>query len=372
MNEHDYAILIGVQEYPHEKMSDLKGPVNDVLEFRKWLVDPLGGNMPSNIDRIRMINSPGGQGKGNVQYAKPNFEQIRDVLHEFVKKKEQIIDDSKVDDLKDFYKEVTTVNGVAYDQYYVGRRLYLYMSGHGISNSERVALMMANSNFGSLIGNNFPGTNFAKGFKDFAYFKEIVLIMDCCRDDQSGRSIFDSFPDAWRIPIELNAKIAKGVKFFYAYASHWGYQTKEKSYNGNLYLGCFTKVLLEGLRNAHNEAGEVTSSTLRDYVESQLPKEFSNEDVEEDISEIIFNKDILFSKSNIKNRTDYRVKISFSPKFYGRKIEITNQVGFKEEKEASQEGWYINLERGIYKVMDSESNDKIFIEIPTTLEYDLN
>ena len=59
MAANDFALLIGIAHYP--RISNLKGPLNDVAVISNWLADPAGGNVPTaNIHTI--VSAPGAPG----------------------------------------------------------------------------------------------------------------------------------------------------------------------------------------------------------------------------------------------------------------------------------------------------------------------
>jgi len=85
-------------------------------------------------------------------------------------------------------------------------RLYLYFSGHGFCNRDsnrdaEAALYTANASKDQFA--HIYGTFFARRAKAKALFKEVVLIMDCCRDSEITRMpippmLADTPDDRWR------------------------------------------------------------------------------------------------------------------------------------------------------------------------------
>ena len=71
----------------------------------------------------------------------------------------------------------------------LGRRLYIYMAGHGIAPGEnQTALLMANANYDKRrygTGYHVIGEYVAGWVADAHYFDEILLFMDCCREIQA-------------------------------------------------------------------------------------------------------------------------------------------------------------------------------------------
>src|SRR5713226_2019709 len=150
----DRAIVVGISRYP--ALGDLAGPENDAKAFDAWLRSASGGDVPGdNIDRILSSDFPPCQ---NAVSAKPTAEAVKEAI-----------------DKLHFIGE----SGGAY----VGRRLYLFMAGHGFAPSYTdAALLMANAAI-NRTGHHFPGRPYADWFRESAFFKEVVLLMDCCGEN---------------------------------------------------------------------------------------------------------------------------------------------------------------------------------------------
>lgn len=163
----DFAILVGISRYRDEATyPQLQGPLNDVENFRKWLLAENGGNVPpENIrqivtaQRLQELASPLPDDSGELDWqpTKAMFDKQLGLL----------IQDQR--------------NG----DYIVrpGARLYLYFAGHGFSSDweslPSAALVPANVFGGAM--DDIPGTIYMEGIRKMALFGEIVLIMDCCR-----------------------------------------------------------------------------------------------------------------------------------------------------------------------------------------------
>ncbi|HEX7774550.1 MAG TPA: caspase family protein, partial [Pyrinomonadaceae bacterium] len=188
----DWAIVVGVRRYPG--ISDLDGSENDADDFRKWLVDPAGGNVPP--DQVRLILSS--------QFPDPSDATNATPTHAEVERAFEWLDDKAEENLQ---------NGIGRK---VGRRLYLYFSGHGYTPTrDDAALLMANAT-PRRSGNHIAGRLWAEWMYESGYFEEIALFMDCCRD---------SYTTVPLRPVHLN-KVTdnKGIndrKRFYAYGSEW-------------------------------------------------------------------------------------------------------------------------------------------------------
>jgi hypothetical protein len=227
----DWAIVIGINQYPKlSGVSPLQGAVDDAWRFHKWLTEPQGGDVPPN--HIATL----------IQGASANLaEPTRSQLGAYVE--------------NNFLPILP--------QRPFGRRLYLYFSGHGISPTgqesiRNAALLMANAVMPTPLL-HIPGNLLAEGMRSSAYFEEVILIMDCCRDFQKNviPSSFD-FID----PMD----IGKICTLFEAYATTWASKARELPIPPtNEVHGVFTHSLLEVLKS-----GRMTGAVLKRSVERHL------------------------------------------------------------------------------------------------------
>lgn len=210
------------------------------MEFKKWLVSPDGGWLPDSDSNIQILLSPDGI-VANPAKAFPKKDDIDIALDSF---------------------------GLGNPNFEgrIGRRLYFYFSGHGVGpNFDDVAILMANASINHL--NNNVGVRPYRGMlKKTARFKEIVVILDCCRDAVSGVTPADP---AITQPIEFGPE--HPVEDFVIMASDWGQKAFERTFTEaevRSRLGVLTRTLLEGLNDpaAANDEGQITSETLRLYV----------------------------------------------------------------------------------------------------------
>lgn len=196
----DFAILTGISRYANAGFSALESPLNDVRLMRDWLIADTGGQVPS--DRIVTILSDPHADHTDAYDAKPNYDSFNRVFLRMLEER-----------LKLGSKRASA------------GRLYLYFSGHGFSNSSQnaeseAAVYCANASY--INHESIFGTNFARIAKAWALFKEIVLVMDCCRDSLQGRTPFP--------PPYLNSPdddLERKVSMLTIYAAPRGLQTPE-------------------------------------------------------------------------------------------------------------------------------------------------
>ena len=229
----DWAIVIGINQYPNVTgASALQGAVNDAQDFIHWLTRPDGGAVQDDhIGRfIQDTNAP----SGTLKPAKSQFEAF----------------------IEDRFLTILP-------QRPIGRRLYLYFSGHGISPTgqesiRNAALLMANAVMPAPLL-HIPGNILAEGIRSSAYFSEVVLFMDCCRDVQKNviPNVFDFFD-----PNE----ISKQCRLVEAYATTWGSKARELPLPPDDVIGgVFTYSLLQVLNT-----GRMKGTVLKQSVKRHL------------------------------------------------------------------------------------------------------
>lgn len=237
MAEYDYAILVGISRYRDTgKFPALEGPLNDVERIREWLVSPLGGAVPSKQVFSLITPEPAIPGEWS-----PNRESFARHFNAIALNP----------DTGDFVRREG--------------RLYLYFSGHGFSRltdqTTRAALYSAD-NMG-MFQSNLAGTLYAEAVKRARLFREVVLIMDCCRDTESN--VEYSPPD---LNLFEHAN-TEGVRVFSMYAAPKRGKAQERELPGSngKVVGLMTNALLRALQEAPCDiVGRVPGKVLMQYV----------------------------------------------------------------------------------------------------------
>jgi hypothetical protein len=228
----DYAIVVGIDKYD-VRIPPLRGSGNDSRLFKEWLERRDGGGLdPKHIVHLT-----------NLGIGRPASDEIED---EFM----QLIDRS-------------TTEGRP-----VGRRLYIYMAGHGVIPAPPLhndcGLVMANARPNLLRA--MPGRLVAEIIQRSAIFEEVVLFMDCCREVNGATKIQMDLPDISDPTIQPPPAV-------FAFAAKWSSTAAERLLPhpfdrtlAHAWQGIFTHTLLKGLGSAIDESGRVTSLSLRDFV----------------------------------------------------------------------------------------------------------
>jgi len=149
----------------------------------------------------------------------------------------------------------------------VGRRLYIYMAGHGFApRDDQTALLMANATrdrTGPVY--HILGQYTADWFFKAKYFEEVILLMDCCRELYPVMGLNMSFKEL------LAEGAVDKVKRFYGYATKWSRLSREKNING-VRRGIFTTTLIKALEGGavDPDTGELTARSLSDYLYTNM------------------------------------------------------------------------------------------------------
>jgi uncharacterized caspase-like protein len=237
----DWALVVGINRYPKAGVDPLVGAVADAKRFKDWVTSPLGGNI-TDPDRVMMLTSPA-DGQDN-QVATP-------ALHEIL-------------------EYFTNLRGAISDRDEPGRRLYIFLSGHGISaGGQQDALLMATAR--QNLWDNFAGNLWAEGITQAALFHEVVLFMDCCRDLQNSATVV---PHIFGLP----TSDAKNSILVAAHATQWASKARELDLppdvppQNKTKRGVFTYSVLEVLNS-----GRMNGTMFKTAVKAHLTRTLKDE-----------------------------------------------------------------------------------------------
>lgn len=273
MEADDRAIVVGVSRYPI--LGDLAGPENDANDFFAWLCAPAGGAVPAeNVELILSPEPPPGTSPLKAEPTTTALEAAFDALY----------------DLGD------QNNGRA------GRRLYLYMAGHGFAPTlEDAALLMANAARGRV--HHLAGRPYANWFRRSAFFDEVVLFMDCCRENYPRSPVRPCHLDTINGP--------RLARHFYGLATEWSRAAREVPDGNGVVHGQFTTALLAGLRGGASEAGGViTGASLERFVFNYLQDTQGDGERQEPKFDYDHMEDIVFARGDPPPEFTLRIRVA--------------------------------------------------------------
>jgi hypothetical protein len=328
MAAEDFAILMGISLYADPLYPKLGGPVHDVELMKAWLTSPTGGNMPAT--RIETIVSPNAFPNGQDPFLAPPLAAQFDAAFLTMERERVALKETRVN-----------------------ARLYLYFSGHGFSSREikrgaEAALYAANA-----AKDYFPhvyGTYFAYRAVEKALFKEIVLIMDCCRDAEANRSPIDP-----TLPNTPDYDMAGDVRLLTIYAVPRGGKAQERAIpdrKGQVH-GLLTHALVKTFEEARpTEKGQISATRLRDHLKQSWDSVCGGDDAPPAPKVYLPTSEMFFTAKNV----GIAVKFSFAtPQLAGamlvlrddklKKFAHLSVVGVAEDDLIGNDSPILKLER---------------------------
>jgi len=325
----DWALAVGINKYPDPVFPPLDGPEADAKDFFDWATSKDGGGVLAS--RAKLIVSS--QFKPAVDAI--DAEPASKIVERFFEKLDAIAQksDKKGDGLV------------------AGRRLYIYLSGHGFAlDDSDTALAMANAARNRL-KHHIPGKAWANLFCLSGYFEEVLLFMDCCRNDMPR-----TIPNPPSVSVSPNPGAVR--RRLYAFATQWGAESRERVFAKGKSRGVFTMALMAGLRGGACEPGtdQITAMSLRSYLFNNMREFLAKQDLEnpqipkEPDIEPPNQQESDFPIVKVKNPPKGgAVRILLPPGAAGNVINIRNgQFQIVKKTTAKPPEWKFVLPRGLY------------------------
>jgi hypothetical protein len=323
MADENYAIVVGLNHYPG--ITPLLGPENDAKWFHGWLIK---NGLVEKKNATLILSSAFTAAPLTIE-AKPDTVAIDQAFERLLR------------------------IGVANDK--VGKRLYLFFSGHGFSPGlNDAALLMANCEASlGITGHYVNAVHYADFFAKAAYFDEIALFMDCCRDD------------LWQAPVRiapwqvLRSVDGANVKRFYGLATKWARKAREAATPAGPVHGHFTRALQAALEGgAVGKDTKLTTGALlafcTNYVQVVIKRELVKQNLEVPEPQFVQKDD--FEIATGLTPTSTSVSIKFSPASQASKTSYTLFGGSKPQvllnNTAGADPWVHTLEFGHYSIFD--------------------
>jgi hypothetical protein len=240
----DWAIVVGIKSYADPDLAGLQGPENDARQFYDWVVADDGGAVPRG-QATRILSSDYNPPFPDAASAMPTAEAVKLAF--------------------DHLRSLADQNGQKGLGRTVGERLYLFFSGHGFAPAHRddlTALLTAEASVASAKLSHILGPYMADFFWRAAFFKEVVLFMDCCREVMECAQLYMPYEDE-------RASDYFSVRRFYAYGARVAKESREWKMPDGEFHGVFTRTLIDALGGAGydpRDPGHVTAESLRDQL----------------------------------------------------------------------------------------------------------
>lgn len=296
-NSRDYAIVAGVAEYGALPKRKLKGPPNDVAHIADWLVDPLGGDVPAaNVKMLWANPPPLPPGNGYPTPAdQPKFDSIYLTLF-------NLIEDLEAADTR-------------------GRRIYVFLAGHGesVARARTDAVMLAKDWTQKLQGRGISGAALLDYIRYKQAFEEVILIMDCCRNENVALLAPSGPPwgaiDAYPFP-EPNWMFVRAAR-----PKEPAYEEPFPTPTSPNVFGILTRAALDALLH-YRPNGDLTAQAFRNYVYNRVEQiAESRKRIQRADIEICPGADNMSIVSGNNAEADVRVEFSNGPQA-ARQIEV--------------------------------------------------
>jgi hypothetical protein len=315
----DHAIVVGINHYP--AFEPLGGPEIDAKAFSRWLLSADGGRLPAG--NVELILSS--RDATCTSEAKPSL----DLVHNAFRKH--------------------STEAFATMEHRVGRRLYIFLAGHGITPVrsaspiwDDAALLMANADDTDF--QHLPGVGYAEWFRTAGAFDEIVLFADCCRDQKNNV-----------VPLSPTFPILDGgrdrVRVFYAAATGLNAKAWERDFgNPPLRRGIFSFALMETLEQGavRDENGQLTAYTLMQHLSNRVPQLKAEQKPR---FEHVAIPDIVLLERSVEKPPNFQIR--FSTVRHGSKVKLIGSKYPKEDDvfQAGPEPINVHLRTGLYRLL---------------------
>jgi hypothetical protein len=313
----DYALVIGINDYPNYR--PLQGAIQDAQKFAEWLTDEQagGGLEGEHCHTVMSRLNPLG----------PGLDEIGDVLDAIRRQAEQ--------------------SG--------GRRFYFYFAGHGHTGEiEEVHLCLARWSSQNAGRAALSASKCYSFVAECLGFKEIVVLLDCCRVRVVGAAGLPPYNSCIR-PREQ----AGQVRLFRAYATEFLNLAREAAVNetapleaeGPVIQGYFTQALLTALRGAAAEpGGGVKPSKLKEYLEREVfrlaESRGHKQQARVSANELPDEPESFFGSA--PPLVAANIEIRFQPGRRGEVRLIGPDLAEIKKGQASSGPWQLSLSQGIY------------------------
>jgi uncharacterized caspase-like protein len=325
-------VVIGIRRYwdavPGGWITNLNAPDNDAVAMAEWLRRSDGGGLPDeNICTVRSADLP--DPFPDEHSAGPQQRAVENALN-----------------------DVAELNPTAFEGQYAGRRLYVYVSGHGYARQrDEAAIVTAEAKRARPL--NVLVSSWVDWLWDAARFKEFVLWVDTC----ATRAPLAYLKPCDRSP-EHSQDAANG-RLFVAFAAGFDKVAVENEMPDGKWHSVFTYALLQGLEGAARTP--ISTSTLRDYLVNSMAS-FMRADQR---SNSLVAKEPAFGRTDElvfgqpAQRTTFPVTLRFARGWIDRRvtISVSSTTPLIAETVLRAEEWTPQLEAGVYVLFAPEHGD---------------
>jgi hypothetical protein len=329
MAKEDWGIVVGVGVYPG--LSNLDGPENDASAFYDWLVAPDGGAVPPE-QVARILSSQFQPPAATARDAEPTNLRVQYAFEDL--------------------QGVADANAKAGRPRRVGRRLYVYLSGHGCAPRFGDAALLTANATQLHAGYHILGKLYANWFLRSNFFDQAVLFMDCCRE--SYPQVPPSLPP-WSDITGTDA--VDKTRSFYGFGTKWSRLSRERVMEDGKVHGIFTWALMKGLQGAACDpaTGQINATTVGNYLYNNMktfltPDDLADPDVpKEPDLEYDNNPNNPIVLATLGAVPRYSVTINLPANAAGKRVQVLDsKLQLVDSVSAASPAWQLQLTRGTY------------------------
>jgi Caspase domain len=246
MGADDWALVVGIANYPSyghtpDDANNLRGPIYDAEAVAKFLKNEY------HVGHITLLTSTDNNGAPWSNQPRP----IRADIESWIR-----------DVAVQSARNIASGNGPQ-----VGRRLYIYMSGHGLAPEYYKRALVTSNALSKVFVDHVLATTWQEHLPGTRFFSEYVLWMDCCT--QARVTLVPSLP-----PFEIKAPPVPRPPQVVICAAKFPLLAVELPLGPNgEFCGLFTHELLRGLRGAavNPTNGGIRTKDLRAHLFKTMP-----------------------------------------------------------------------------------------------------
>jgi uncharacterized caspase-like protein len=336
VNEHDRAVVIGISRYADAGsdagwITDLNASDTDAAAVAEWLRrdDESGGRL--SYDNVRLVRSADFPDPANLG---PQQQAVVTAL-----------------------AELTSLPRNAYGQF-AGRRLYVYVGGHGVaSRRDEAALITAEASQADPL--NVLVTSWVDWLWEASVFQEYVLWVDTCATRVTPPIVLHSCD----LPPERHPEPTRG-RLFWMFAAGLNQTAVEAEIEGEWH-GVFTYALLKGLNGA--SGAPVTTQNLKTYMINSM-KTFMTDNQRNDpvvAKEPWFGPEADMEFAVPAAPQAFSVTLRFPQDCVGKRvtISVTKDSPLVDETVLQQAEWEVSLGVGAYVLFVSDLDRQHAFEV---------
>jgi Caspase domain len=324
-NTKDYAVVIGLNDY--KGLEPLKGPYNDAVAFKEWLLSSDGGDMPA----------------GNCFFiqAQTIGDETRPLQYDIDKA------------LNNIYTKGKTTGY---------RRFYFFFAGHGLGIRFDESALCLPEWSDTFRFNALSSNEYHRYIVESGLFEEVFFFMDSCRNRKVAAGGLRPTL-GWVKPGDgtgkCNSFLAFGAEF-----DNRAFEAENQTTGNKEIRGYFTRALIMGLKSPDRN-GVVTTTSLKSFLNTKVTELAAEDQVHQQakVSDD-FTAEVVITGAPMP--TEVAVEISFS-RANGEVVLEDPALNEVKRGDAATGPWKLNLGKGRYSLRYTADNNEAIMKIDLTV-----